>query len=241
MTNDLLRQAVSLIKAGDKVQGRQLLVQILKEDSKNDIAWLWLSQCVPEHERKMDCVKRALEINPNNTSAQKEFSRLKNLLTMNSEQKTSFPVQNKMGQSSSQSAPIKNEQKPLQPQQAKKTPNTLSALLAIAVILICLCVFAMSLFSDGDGNSDSSNSSTMAYIMCQDFIEQRLTAPATAKWPSSLDITIIPVSGKEDSYQVIGYVDAQNGFGALIRTSYVCEISYTGDDRWHLDSLYFDE
>ena len=79
MTDDLLRHAISAIKSGDKALGKKLLVQVLEQDSKNEFAWLWLSQCVTSHEQKLDCIKRVLEINPNNATAQKELARLQTL------------------------------------------------------------------------------------------------------------------------------------------------------------------
>ncbi len=82
----------------------------------------------------------------------------------------------------------------------------------------------------------------MAYYMCQDFIEKRLAAPATAKWPSSSEINIATLTGTgRESYRVRGYVDSQNSFGALLRTNYVCDVSFMGKDNWHLENLTFDE
>ena len=38
-------------------------------------------------------------------------------------------------------------------------------------------------------------------------------------------------------YVVRGYVDAENSFGAMIRSNFTCEICDEGDDRWPLVSL----
>lgn len=78
-----------------------------------------------------------------------------------------------------------------------------------------------------------------AWVMCQDFIEDRLVSPGSAKYPWGYsDYTTYLGDG---SYRVRAYVDSQNSFGALIRTQFECKITYVGDETWHLDSLAFDE
>lgn len=58
-----------------------------------------------------------------------------------------------------------------------------------------------------------------AYIMSQRFVKRQLRAPATADFPSWPDEYRVRVIG-DCKYQVQSYVDAQNGFGALIRSNY---------------------
>jgi hypothetical protein len=48
------------------------------------------------------------------------------------------------------------------------------------------------------------------------------------------------------SFRVISYVDAQNSFGAKIRTRFLCELTYKGGEwadknNWILDKLAFDQ
>ena len=70
-------QGVTSIKNGDMVNGRKYLLQSLKMNRNNDRAWLWLSRTIAETDKKLECVERALAINPNNQDA----LRLKNQLT----------------------------------------------------------------------------------------------------------------------------------------------------------------
>lgn len=83
--------------------------------------------------------------------------------------------------------------------------------------------------SGGDGRDEFG-----AQVMCEQFVEDRLKAPATADFPSSSEYV---VSGSGNSYTVQGYVDAENSFGAKIRTNFVCEVRDNGDDTWNLVSL----
>jgi len=81
----------------------------------------------------------------------------------------------------------------------------------------------------------------MAYVMCQEFVEDQLVAPATAKFPGMSEVVIVSIKNEQNAYRVSGYVDAQNRMGALIRNYYVCEIKYVGDDKWRLLDLEFSD
>lgn len=62
---------------------------------------------------------------------------------------------------------------------------------------------------------------------CQDAVLDDLKAPATAQF-SDVDATL---SGN-DEYSVTGAVDAENGFGALIRNSFACITKLSTGDTW---------
>lgn len=79
----------------------------------------------------------------------------------------------------------------------------------------------------------------MAVIQCQQYVKARLRAPSTADFPF-LDHNVTNTGS--ETYLVRSYVDAQNGFGAMIRSNYRCEIRYTGGEdaearNWHLVDL----
>ncbi|AJE46139.1 hypothetical protein [Celeribacter indicus] len=64
----------------------------------------------------------------------------------------------------------------------------------------------------------SDRHSAEAFVMSQRPVKAALRAPATADFPSINTVTVTRAEGCR--YVVNGYVDAQNGFGAQIRTSY---------------------
>lgn len=68
---------------------------------------------------------------------------------------------------------------------------------------------------------------------CRDEVLKDLKAPATAQWPGGED-----VRPKPDStplvYDIYGQVDSQNGFGALIRSSWSCRVT-TGAETWTIE------
>lgn len=76
-----------------------------------------------------------------------------------------------------------------------------------------------------------------AYFVAQSFVEKRLVSPSTAKFP-----TISQISVRNDDWNrwiVTGYVDSQNGFGAMIRTKYQAVLRYVGDEKYRLENLDF--
>jgi hypothetical protein len=139
MIDDLLREAITAIKSGDKARGKQLLVQVLEQNSRNEYAWLWLSQCVTSHEQKLDCIKRVLDINPNNTTAQKELARLQTLSQIKAQ-----PVQ-----------PVLSTP----PQKKAKSTNSFLWIFVAVIAMGCFCVFALGvLWNSGSGNGGVNTS-----------------------------------------------------------------------------------
>lgn len=79
----------------------------------------------------------------------------------------------------------------------------------------------------GDGNA--------AYVACKNYVEDQLKAPSTADWPF-LPPYEPQLSGT--TYTIRGYVDAQNSFGAMIRTNWTCKVRYNAPNKnYVLDSI----
>lgn len=78
---------------------------------------------------------------------------------------------------------------------------------------------------------DDCTDTTMAFIMSQEFVKKRLKAPATASFPwSSSDGVSTTVSGY-CRFRVNAYVDAENSFGANLRSRYSMDLSYSQSDK----------
>ncbi len=80
----LLEQAVAYIKAGDTEKAKPLLVEVIKQNPRDENAWLWMSRCVSNVEQKKDCFERVLVINPQNLYAIEGLNRLNNSVPNNS-------------------------------------------------------------------------------------------------------------------------------------------------------------
>ncbi len=83
----------------------------------------------------------------------------------------------------------------------------------------------------------SKDNSGMAYAVMQDYVKKRLKSPASADFPWSGEdgVSIVPLGDQE--YRILGYVDAQNSFGAKLRTRYIGIIKNTDMGQWQLKEL----
>lgn len=66
-----LQQAITVIKAGDKAGGKQLLIEVIKANPHNEVAWLWMGQVVSADEERRKCLQNVLKLNPNNKVAKR--------------------------------------------------------------------------------------------------------------------------------------------------------------------------
>lgn len=74
-----------------------------------------------------------------------------------------------------------------------------------------------------------------AEATCRTEVLTRLKAPSTAQFASAS--TRYGVGQTADFYTVTGEVDAQNGFGALLRTAYRCDVTREQDATWRVTSV----
>lgn len=85
-----------------------------------------------------------------------------------------------------------------------------------------------------------------AKVACMDYVEAALKAPSTAKFASGSEIAAYRVPGKNHTdivYKVTGYLDAQNSFGAMIRSTFYCTVKRDplGSESWKLMDIGFDQ
>jgi len=118
-------------------------------------------------------------------------------------------------------------------QKASKSPSLV--IVVIAIMALCgLAALASSLNSDSSSRPDVGDD-TEAWVMCKQFVEDALKAPSTAEFQNSYDSDITEVG--DQRWRVIDQVDAENSFGAMLRSEYDCTVEYRGDDQWRLISL----
>lgn len=119
-----------------------------------------------------------------------------------------------------------------------KAPGCLSILVTGIFIFWLIGDFGK---SGTDSNSASASKDLTpkydkfnAQVDCEAFVKRTLKAPATADFAPHHELQI---SGSDSGpWNVAGYVDAQNSFGAKIRSLYSCTIHYQ-DNKAYLDNL----
>lgn len=71
-----------------------------------------------------------------------------------------------------------------------------------------------------------------AYNMSKKFVLESLKSPSTAVFPDIDDKKVCIFKLEDHKWDVLGYVDAQNGFGAMIRNNYFCSLVDNGGGYW---------
>ena len=78
--------------------------------------------------------------------------------------------------------------------------------------------------------------------MAEDFVKKNLKSPGSADfggvfsgdWQSPETCVTDLGNGK---YRCVGWVDAQNSFGAKLRNDFVVEVEYVGGDNWRCTDI----
>ncbi|MBI9043168.1 MAG: hypothetical protein JEZ06_01710 [Anaerolineaceae bacterium] len=76
MRTKSLIEAVDLIHEGERDKAADLLQELVSNDPGNAKAWLWLSIAVNSKEAKIECLKKVLELDPENQKARIDLFQL---------------------------------------------------------------------------------------------------------------------------------------------------------------------
>jgi len=125
--------------------------------------------------------------------------------------------------------------------QAKKASKHENLHIAIFVIVaLAIGVLYYTFGGGAGGNTVSQPDPISAFVMCEQFVTDRLKSPATAVFPTYGDDGTQTDKLGSVQFRAKAFVDSQNGFGANVRTHYTCTVSNTGGNNWHLDDLTTD-
>jgi hypothetical protein len=79
MTRDfgeVLQQAMEFYVAGQIVEARALLLDVVRADPNVEAGWMFLSYTLDDPNRKADCLRKVLAINPQNAEARAELEKI---------------------------------------------------------------------------------------------------------------------------------------------------------------------
>ena len=74
---------------------------------------------------------------------------------------------------------------------------------------------------------DQTTRDFMAYDACTAAVKDQLKAPGSADFQGNTDVDYRTTGG--DNIMVIGWVDAQNSFGAKLRSNFTCSMDVSKD------------
>lgn len=102
---------------------------------------------------------------------------------------------------------------------------------AVVVILFAFMFYMFSLVGGGGGPTTQQPTidDGRAHIIAQNYVESVLKSPSTADFPT-FDYQASNLGNHK--YKIVSYVDAQNSFGAEIRSNYSVTLSYNGSGEW---------
>ena len=86
------------------------------------------------------------------------------------------------------------------------------------ITVAALALAALAACSSG-GSTDQTTRDFLAYDACQDAVSQQLKAPGSADFQSSFDAGY---ANDGSTVTVTGWVDAQNSYGAKLRSTWTC-------------------
>lgn len=96
------------------------------------------------------------------------------------------------------------------------------------------------MFFGRDKGPGKCGDEVMAYVMSQKPVERLLRSPGSAKFPTIPDAKSERTG--ECTFRIVSYVDAQNGFGATIRSYYTAEIEYLPtEQKWRALDVSLDK
>jgi hypothetical protein len=84
----------------------------------------------------------------------------------------------------------------------------------------------------------TGNDTIQPALAAEDFVTRKLKSPATAKYPAIGEFTVTDLGG--GAWQVRGYVDSQNSFGADLRGWWTVRLRLLGG-RAYEDAVLFDQ
>ena len=116
-------------------------------------------------------------------------------------------------------------------QKLKKNYTILYIILGVIVFII----YASFTGSQSGTGGGSPPDKMTAYFASEDFVKKNLKAPSTAKFPWFREVVVDDLGAER--YRVTAYVDAQNSFGAQIRTNYTCVVKGEDSLHWTLESI----
>lgn len=132
---------------------------------------------------------------------------------------------------------------PQEPTAAAPSPSWKGWLGGIALVL-ALAYGCGALLTSGDDNGsgrDREVSELTAFNVCKDFVRDRLKSPGSATFRNYFeDDGEVRVTRSGNTFTVRSSVDAENSFGASLRSNFECVVRNTTGDTYRLVSLDID-
>ena len=71
MSDEMLKEAISALRAGQRLRAKDLLTRLIKVEQGNADYWLWMSAAVDTEKEQIYCLQNALKADPNSIPARR--------------------------------------------------------------------------------------------------------------------------------------------------------------------------
>ena len=113
-----------------------------------------------------------------------------------------------------------------------KTPKQTVKRVANLLTLMTFIVLIVGCYMCSNEHENRKPEKNEAWVISRGFVKGILKAPSTAEFP----FEDVYVYNNGDTFTVIAPVDAQNTFGAKLRTKYSCKLVYLGGKKYRESS-----
>jgi len=145
---DNLQSGINAFKSGQKDEARKFFIAAIKENPQNENVWGWMYQVAKSDEERVECLKRAIAINPQNIKAKELLDKL-----------TAPPPLTIPPIATPRETPqVIQPQKIIAPvvEKKKSNPLYLAVFAIVSVFLVLCCLIAV--FGNSNGTPTSTNS-----------------------------------------------------------------------------------
>ena len=118
-----------------------------------------------------------------------------------------------------------------------KGKETAQGCMGCLVLIIVIVIISALVGSCGDNKKEPENIRLTVFLWSEIEVKNNLKSPTTAKFP--LDYENMVSDMGNNNFKVSSYVDSQNGFGAIIRTYYTCDVQYISKENCLVSNLQF--
>ena len=98
---------------------------------------------------------------------------------------------------------------------------------SILTVIVMFCIIVAFIYIGYIGGNGSHDKKIDAWVCAEDVVSKRLKSPSSASFCSYNEAKITELGNSK--YSIRGYVDAQNGFGAMIRSYFTVTLTLTAD------------
>lgn len=225
------QEAIATLRMGNKEAGRQLLKRALETGEPPAPIWYAFALAADSLDERRIYLQKTLDVDPLHENARRELASLTSAVpTAESACPSAKPLLTSESEAVTSARALDAHPK-----------RGMSLLMVLLLLFVGACAILAMLGGGGSSGGGrpaiSQPDKYGAWDVCKRQITSQLKAPSTAKFPRITDDGVIATTVDNKKWAITGYVDAQNGFGAMIRSEFLCEATHTSGTNWQVRAM----